>query len=296
MLQRVDYPGRIVTYQSPLLAQAGVRQGFSTRTGGVSHAPFDTLNLARPTRATAGAPQDDPRCVARNYQLLLQTIGCDDQLQAWVDQVHGRNVIRVDATNADERPMADGMVTSCRDVVLSIRVADCVPVLIARRSGRAVAAAHAGWRGLVAGVISATVAAMGCERASQASDLVAAVGPCIGPDHYEVGPKVVEAFEQSGLSAALVQTPTSRCRVDLAAAAVAQLTAAGISPNAIDCSNCCTFRDAELFFSHRRDAGVTGRMAAVIAVGGQHTGPGAAPRAWSQRPVTASPSQRPSAV
>ena len=198
--------------------------------------------------------------------MLLATFGCAAHLRAWVKQVHGREVVRVDAANVDEHPPADALVTSCPGIVLSIRVADCVPVLIAACSGCAVAAVHAGWRGLIAGVIPAAVAAVLGECGGGPGDLVAAIGPCIGVDHFEVGPEVTQAFDEAGLGAVIVADGTGRPHVDLAAAAAAQLTDVGLAASAIDRTDCCVFRDAELFYSYRRDAGVTGRMAAVIAV------------------------------
>ena len=269
MLKRVDHPNETVTYQSPLLAQAHVPHAFSTRIGGASPPPLDTLNLAQPTAVGSVEPSDDPERIRANYELLLAAVGCDRRVLASVDQVHGRTVVHVDATKANEHAAADAMVTTDRRVVLSVRTADCVPVLIATRGGEVVAAAHAGWRGIVAGVVSATVTAMCSEHGADPADLIAAVGPCIGPAHYEVGAEAVDAFEHAGLSLAIISKPTGGRHIDLAAAAAAQLAAAGIAGPAVDRSDCCTFRDAGLFYSHRRDAGVTGRMAAVIGVRSQ---------------------------
>ena len=268
MLKRVSHSGRIVTYQSPLLAQAHVPHAFSTRLGGISAKPFDTLNLAQSDAVEADEPADDPERIEHNYQRLLAAIGCDCHRRAWVRQVHGRAIVRVLAANVDAHPPADALVTADQGIAISVRTADCVPILVAARSGGLVAAVHAGWRGLVAGVIPAAVAAMVCDHGARPSDLVAAVGPCISADHFEVGPEVARAFDAAGLPATVGAGSAGRPHVDLAAAAAAQLGAVGLPPAAIDGSDCCTYRHAELFYSHRRDAGVTGRMAAVIAVRG----------------------------
>ena len=261
----MSHPSRVVTYQSALLAQAQVPHAFSTRLGGVSAAPFDTLNLAHPGAVETGGPADDPAGITHNYERLLAAVGCEQHAQAWVHQVHGRQVAPVDESNVHKHPEADSLITCRPGIALSVRVADCVPVLIAARSGAVVAAAHAGWRGIVAGVVPATVNAMVDDYDLRAGDLVAAVGPCISAAHYEVGPEVVQAFRDADLGATILERTGSKPHVDLAGAVAAQLTAAGLDPSRIDRSTCCTYRDADLFYSHRRDAGVTGRMAAVIA-------------------------------
>jgi len=268
VLQRVDHPNGIVTYRSPLLAQTHVPHAFSTRLGGVSPPPFDTLNLAQPTAAAPTELCDSQERIRHNYEQLLAAVGCDGRTWASVDQVHGRDVVHVGATNTEEHASADAMVTTDRRVVLSVRTADCVPVLIATCEGEVVGAAHAGWRGIAKGVVQATVAAMRGRHGADPADLIAAVGPCIGPDHYEVGTEVVDAFEGAGLGMAVISKPTGGVHISLAVAVAAQLASAGLAEAAIDRSDCCTFRDGELFYSHRRDAGVTGRMAAVIGVRG----------------------------
>ena len=266
MLLGVNHPDGLVTHQSALLAQAQVPHAFSTRLGGVSAAPFDTLNLAHPGVADTSGPADDPVGITHNYERLLAAIGCEHHARAWVHQVHGRQTVRVDESNVQEHPEADAMITGRPGIALSIRVADCVPILIAVRSGGQVAAAHAGWRGIVTGVVPATVNELSNCYDLRACDLVAAVGPCISAAHYEVGPEVVQAFLEAGLGATIHDGSGGKAHVDLAGAVAAQLTAAGLDPSMIDRSQCCTYRDADLFYSHRRDAGITGRMAAIIAV------------------------------
>jgi YfiH family protein len=167
--------------------------------------------------------------------------------------------------------------------VLAVRVADCAPVLLASRDGRIVAAVHAGWRGVVAGVVPAAIEAM---RGLGAAEIVAAVGPCIGQDAFEVGPEVVAEFRRvfgaradSGTnpgpgrpgspSVALVRPGRAdRSHVDLAAAILPQLNDAGVAE--VDLGGRCTVSEPEWFFSHRRDGVRSGRMAAVIACRPEH--------------------------
>ncbi len=268
MLERVVHDGGVVTYRSPCLAAAGVLHGFSTRCGGVSRSPYCSLNLGLTTRGPGG---DDNKAVAENFRRLRAALGMPRHVRVAPRQVHGADVWRPPARplRPADAPPADAVFTDQPHHLLCIRTADCVPVLLAGVDGRAVAAAHAGWRGLVAGVLAAAVEAMRTELCISPTRLVAAIGPAISLRHYEVGDEVVAAFASSGLGDAVVSVPRSgggtRPHVDLAAAARRQLLKAGVSDEAIDCCDRCTFAHADEFFSHRRDHGQTGRMAAVIA-------------------------------
>jgi YfiH family protein len=144
--------------------------------------------------------------------------------------------------------------------VASVRVADCVPVLLAAADGRTVATVHAGWRGVIAGVVTAALAEL------RSRDVVAAIGPCIGFDAFEVGPEVLDAFRSEfGEHAPVAASANGKGRVDLRRAVSMQLTRSGIPAEHIDSTDRCTHRDRDEFYSHRRDNGVTGRMAAVIS-------------------------------
>jgi len=135
-------------------------------------------------------------------------------------------------------------------------------VLIASEDGKVVAAIHAGWRGVIAGVVPRSIEALRCDTRS----LIAAIGPCIGFDAFEVGLEVVEAFEKTFGSAAPVRRVSyGKGRVDLRRAIQLQLINSGVTSDRIDMTDRCTFRDRDEFFSHRRDAGITGRMAALIS-------------------------------
>jgi polyphenol oxidase len=234
-----------------------------TREGGVSAGPWHSLNVGR-------FVGDDAAAVEENRRRLLAQI---DARPVWLHLVHGATVLRLTSADADVRPgPADAAWTTERQIACIVTAADCMPVLLALRDGSAVAAAHAGWRGLAAGVLQAAVQAM-CEgTGTQPGDVLAWMGPCIGPKHFEVGPDVLAAFQVGDSAAGRGMHAThfvSRPRADgspawladLPALARARLQAAGVRD--ISSAEACTFEDASRFFSFRRD-GVTGRMAAAV--------------------------------
>ena len=264
MLQRQVAPNGVVFYTSPLLSRLGVPHAFSTRLGGLSPAPFDSLNLGNPNGC---AVQDDYPRIWENYRLLQSAAGCAGRELCRVHQVHGAAVVRARRGEPfDTARKADALVTDDRRRALSVRVADCVPVLLATGDGRVVAAVHAGWRGVVAGAVPATLEEMSRGDPAGARDAVAAVGPCIGPEAFEVGPEVLDEFRRAFGDAAPVRTlPGGKGLVDLRRAVRTQLSKAGLREDRVDTTDRCTVRDREVFFSHRRDNGMTGRMAAVIS-------------------------------
>jgi purine-nucleoside/S-methyl-5'-thioadenosine phosphorylase / adenosine deaminase len=258
--RRVSQTG-IVYYISPLLEQIGVPHGFSTRIGGVSIAPFDSLNMGNPSGVEK---QDEWERIHENYRRLQIAIGFAGKQRCWVHQVHGGDVVRVRrGAEFTCGACADALVGDDPERLLAVRVADCVPILIAAGDGHTVAAVHAGWRGVIARAVPAAVREI---RRLTDQPIVAAVGPCIGFDAFEVGTEVVKQFEQSfGADAPVKLNGEAKGRVDLRRAVQLQLLAAGVTSEQIDLSDRCTYRDADEFFSHRRDRGVTGRMAALIA-------------------------------
>ena len=262
MLERRTASNGVTYYASPLLERLGVPHAFSTRLGGVSSGPFRSLNLGNPNGC---AVQDDRAHVWENYRRFQEAAGCAGRELCHVHQVHGAAVVRAERGRPfDTSVKADVLVGSDPQRVLSVRVADCVPVLLALEGGRTVAAVHAGWRGVISGAVPAALAAAG--GAAVPATAVAAIGPCIGGDAFEVGPEVVAEFVRAfGDDAPIVRRVGDRGHVDLRQAVRLQLVAAGMSPDRIDTTDRCTHRDAGEFFSHRRDNGVTGRMAAVIA-------------------------------
>ena len=243
---------------SPTLSALGIPHAFSTRVGGVSEGAFSTLNLGNP----ATAPHDAPANLEENWRRLLTAAGFATTSRQEVHQVHGCEVARVETgTRLPREKEADALVSSDPETPIAVRVADCCPLLLATDDGRRVAAVHAGWRGLIAGVIEQAIDALNAPPAS----LLAAVGPCIGFDAFEVGPEVLEAFRKKFGDGAPLRNGVSDAKghVDLCAAAVLSLEGAGV--HQVDAAFLCTVANQADFFSHRRDQGHTGRMAAVIA-------------------------------
>lgn len=256
--------GNLLVLESVLLAEAGFRHAFSTRTGGVSGGPFASLNLG-----VAGAPGEPDSSVnlAENRRRLARSI--DAESCPWVlsRQVHGREVFWSEGAMSDPKdlaslPAADAIATATPRRLASVRTADCVPILLACPRRGAVAAVHAGWRGLMLGVIEAAVDRLVAGAADRGA-LLAAIGPAIGVDAYEVGEDVVEAFAGAGRPAVLRRDERG-LRLDLFETTRRQLVDLGVSPARIDGAPCCTHADPARFFSYRRDGARSGRLAAVI--------------------------------
>ena len=231
-------------------APQGVRAAFTLRGGGVSTGRYESLNLG--TRVG-----DLDAAVAENRRRLHEKLPLPAE-PAWIEQVHGVAVLDLDAL-APSAPCADAIIARRAGAVCVVQVADCLPVLFAARDGGAVAAAHAGWRGLAAGVLEATVARLGVEP----QQLIAWLGPAIGPSHFEVGEEVRAAFTAHDSAAAAAFEPNARGRWHCDLGALARQRLAGIGIGAVYGGGWCTFADPARFFSHRRD-GQCGRMAALI--------------------------------
>jgi YfiH family protein len=231
-----------------------VHAAFTLRVGGVSAAPYDSLNVG----AHVG---DAPAAVRENRRRL------GDRLQlpgepTWLEQVHGSQVVELGSSDCTSPPRADAAVTHSTGRVCVIQVADCMPVLFATKDGSAVGAAHAGWRGLAGGVLEATVQALGVPG----RDLLVWLGPAIGQEHFEVGEDVRAAFTASdpGATAAFVPKTRGRWQCDLYALARRRLAALDIRN--VFGGGWCTYAQPDRFFSFRRD-GRCGRMAALIWLG-----------------------------
>ncbi|HEX3608892.1 MAG TPA: polyphenol oxidase family protein [Solirubrobacterales bacterium] len=233
----------------------GATAAFSTRAGGASAAPYDGLNL--------GVFTDDARdSVVGNRRTLAAALGFAPERVAIARQVHGAELVIHQGPQAPSPfaepgvpiPEADGHATAERDLALLVFVADCVPVALAGPDG--VAMLHCGWRGLAAGMVARGAEAVG------ATD--AAIGPSIGPCCYEVGEEVLEALEPSPTGRKPLHMRGNRPvgRVDLADVAKRLLREAGVER--VESSGLCTSCESELFFSHRRDAGRTGRQAGLV--------------------------------
>jgi hypothetical protein len=226
----------------------GARFAISDRTGGVSRAPYDALNLA-------GHVGDEPGAVAENRRRLAAAL--DVERVAWMDQVHGRDVVRVEEP-LDPPPRADALVTTTRGLALAVLVADCTPVLAADPAAGVVGVAHAGRQGLAAGVVPALIAAM---RDLGAERITARVGPSVCGRCYPVPPAMreqVAAVSPEARSVARDGQPS----LAIAAGVVAQLTAAGAQ---VEWLPGCSAEDPRLF-SYRRDGGVSGRYAGIAVL------------------------------
>ncbi len=230
-------------------APARVRTLVTTRDGGVSLAPYASLNLGQHVG-------DDPAAVAENRARLRACLPAEP---FWLNQVHGIGVQEACADAPDVPPDADAGFTRQPGVVCAVMTADCLPVLLTDRSGSVVAAAHAGWRGLCNGIIEATIARM----AVPANDILAWLGPAIGPDAFEVGPEVRAAFmaHDPTAASAFAAIPDGKYLADIYLLARQRLNACGVTE--VHGGDACTVTERERYFSYRRD-GRTGRMASLI--------------------------------
>ena len=231
-------------------APARVRTASTTRAGGTSRGAWQGLNLSL-------GCGDDAADVARNRRQLAQALSIDRPWH-WLEQVHGTRVVAAEELRADGY-QADALFTRQPNTVCAITTADCVPVLLTARDASVVAAAHAGWRGLSAGVLEQTVAAMGVAPGT----LLAWLGPAISAPHYEVGDEVRAAFLADDAGAIVAFTPSraGHWRADLYRLARRRLNAIGVQ--GVFGGDRCTYEEPMTFYSHRRDR-VSGRMATLI--------------------------------
>ena len=241
----------------PQWCAEGVGAVMTTRAGGVSGAPFDTMNI----RFEVG---DDATAVLHNRALLAEASGA---APVYLNQVHGAVVVRLDQRDrltGAARHTADASFTAEPGIACTAQVADCLPVLFAAPAGRAVGAAHAGWRGLSLGVLEATVQQL-CDAAHcEPAELQVWLGACIGPTRFEVGADVLQAFgadPRASDPARFVPNKPGKWLANLPQLARDRLHAAGV--RAISGGEWCTVNEPSRFFSYRRD-GVTGRMVAAV--------------------------------
>lgn len=239
-----------------------VKALITTRAGGTSTGAYgapdrDGMNLGL-------GSGDDVAVVAANRALLRESLPGEPR---WLRQVHGSRV--VDAADAEGSLEADAAVTGQPGTVAVVMVADCLPVLLADDRGRCVGVAHAGWRGLAAGILQATVRAIRQRLSDPGASLIAYLGPAIGPDHFEVGDDVLQAMTAGldGAAAAFVPSGAGKYHADLFALGRMALAAAGVG--AVFGGGACTYCDSQRFYSHRRDR-ITGRHAALIWIDRQH--------------------------
>lgn len=234
-------------YSADWPAPQNVKTLITTREGGVSRAPYDRLNLGHHV-------QDDPQAVKQNRARLCQYLPCEP---VWLQQVHGTKV--VNATSAQSGIEADAVFSDSPGAVCAVMTADCLPVLFTNVQGTKVAAAHAGWKGLMDGVLEAALA-----KFSKDDLIITYMGPAIGPSAFEVGPEVRDGFIEQHADAKSCFKPSSnegKWLGDMYALARIRLLAQGVKR--IYGGMECTYTQEDKYFSYRRD-GMTGRMASCI--------------------------------
>lgn len=230
-------------------APGGIRAGTTRRRGGASRAPFDSLNLGDQVG-------DDPQSVAANRAQLMEKLSLPSE-PAWLQQVHGARVVDAATT---EKLEADASMATATPAVCAVLTADCLPVLFCDRRARCWAAAHAGWRGLAAGILEATIARLPVPP----DQLLAWLGPAIGPGAFEVGQDVFDEFVQRNRADATAFVPRNtqgKYLADIYQLAKARLQRAGVGN--VYGGGLCTVSSPEQFYSYRRD-GETGRMASLV--------------------------------
>ena len=245
------------------LEDKGFVNGFSTRLGGVSDFPKDSLNLA-------GFDEDSADNIYENRRRFLNAVGGDFKLAtAWQVHCDGVKIVKdqADVDNSEER--FDGLVSRMSDVLVGVKTADCVPVLIGDSRTGSFAAVHAGWRGTVASIVVRAIETMQSEFGSEPKDMIAAIGPAAGCGNYEIGSDVIGAFAAAFEGSEKYFTPTheGHALVDLHLANKDQLLSCGVPLGAIYTAPFCTMNRPDLFFSYRLEKkkfGRTGRLLSVI--------------------------------
>lgn len=240
--------------RAALLTVPHLVHGFTDRTGGVSRGRFESLNLGRRWG-------DEPENVDENLRRVAEASGFAPEQLRLVRQVHGATALRASALTPGAEADALWARASDGPLVIGVMTADCVPVLLADRGSTAVAAIHSGWRGTVADVVGATVAALAADGVDP-SQLMAAIGPCIEVEAFEVGEDVANQFDPAHVR----REPGARPHVDLVAAVRAQLENAGVPKDSVERVGGCTCRHPERYFSYRRDGAGIGQMLAFIGI------------------------------
>ena len=249
-----------------LSAQNGVAHGFSTRAGGISPAPFDSLNL--------GLTRTDPiENVKRNFKILADASGFDYKSITVLNHEHGTNIIRVEKEDRGRGlekapfPFCDGLVTNDPDVTLSALHADCSAIFVYDPVKRVDGLAHAGWKGTIYRIGRKLIEKMTAEFGSDPGNLIAATGPCICFDCFEVDNELAEKFiNEFGYEKIAKKNNKKKGKafVDIKAALAIQLIEAGIMPEKLFLTDLCTYERQDLFYSYRRDGINTGDMASFI--------------------------------
>lgn len=251
--------GKIHYLQPDWVGQSSLVAGFTTRNGGSSRPPFNSLNLGFNSGDQMSQVEANRAAVARAFDL-------EPHLLLTVNQVHGNEILVIDESNPEvshfQRVASDAIITNQRNILIGILVADCFPVLLFDRKKHVAAVVHLGWRGTAAGLLGRTVNAMQSIFGCQADDMHAAIGPGIAAHSYEVDRPVRDAFRQGVGQWQRIATEVSlgHWQLDLQKSVILQLDEAGIHRASVDMVAECTCCHKETFFSYRRDDGRTGRQ------------------------------------
>ena len=256
-------------FESALFKEYGIKHAFFTRRGGVSEGAFESLNFAK----GIGDIQDRQENVIKNYRIASNVFGLSESDVCRSYQTHTNNVIFVSekdrGTGVTKEKFSfgvDGLVTDTKDLLLSVRTADCVPVLLCNKQATVCAAVHAGWRGTLGNITKNAIAVME-QHGAKKCDIIAAIGPCIGQCCYEVGKELFEYFTKENKNYADFFKPKGeKYMLDLKGLNAYILTLNGIGSDSISVSESCTKDDEYNFFSHRRSGKNRGTMSAFITV------------------------------
>ena len=252
--------GGVEFLRSPLLEELDyLRHCFSTRIGGVSEGRFRSLNLGR-------ARGEDPGNVAENRNRFFDAAEFPAERLVEAKQVHGCDVLVAERVTPGEKACGDALITNAAGLGVAVQTADCIPVLIADTRKKAVAAVHAGRKGMAGGVLPATVERMREEYGCDPKDMRAVLGPAISGERYEVGEECLPPFRERHKNWREFATPLGREKwlLDLPLAARLQLASAGVPESRIGAPGPCTFTESSTFFSYRRDGPPTGRLLSAI--------------------------------
>jgi len=234
-------------------------QAFSTtRQGGVSQAPWDSLNLATHVN-------DNVDDVKKNRDLLTKHYALPNE-PTWLEQVHSNKIVRLTAKNSQQHFKADAAYTTEKNIVCCVMTADCLPVLFCNKQATWVASVHAGWKGIANGILKSTLAIYEKDLGGNLKDLQVWIGPAISGNAYEVGEEVKAAFIQQDpiLNKAFIPNENNHYLLNSSYAAQLQLIECGLDPKQITAPGFCTFNDEQRFYSYRRDGLNTGRMASML--------------------------------
>jgi YfiH family protein len=260
-VRRVNGSGPVYYQFEQWANSAAFTHGIFTRLGGVSRAPWASLNVG-------GTVGDDQGAVRENHRLVYEALGVDGSRACTVWQVHSADAVLVNGPVPHRRWLAraDGMVTACSGLPLTMRFADCTPILLYDPVRHIAGIAHAGWRGTVLGAAVSTLKTMLSAFGTRPQDVQAGIGPSIGPDRYQVGEEVVEQVHQAfGTVDGLIRRgEDGSAHLDLWAANRLALERAGVTQ--IEVAGICTATRTDEFFSHRAEAGRTGRFGVVLAL------------------------------